>query len=81
MRLTFEEAISLGANHPEMVRQLISPERRTSSLDWDKAKILGFTFNINTQEMDLKLLQKWATYNLRAYTTEYFPELIGPLGL
>jgi len=81
IKLVFEEGTSFGANHPEIVSRVISIERRTSSLDWEKAKLLGLTFDINSQELDLKFLQKWAIHNLSIYAKECFPELVAPLGL
>ena len=81
IKLTFEEGTSFGSNYPDIVSRLISLERRTSSLDWEKAKLLGLNFDINAQELDLKFLKKWATLNLRTYAKECFPELVAPLGL
>ena len=80
IKLVFEEGTSFGANYPDIVSRVISLERRTSSFDWEKAKLLGLTFNINAQELDLKFLKKWATFNLRIYANECFPELVAPLG-
>ena len=81
IKLVFEEGISLGANYPEIVSRVISLERRTSSLDWEKAKILGHTFHINNLELDLEFLKKWAAHHLVIYVKEYFPELVIPLQL
>ena len=81
IKLVFEEGISLGANYPEIVSRVISLERRTSSLDWEKAKILGHTFHINNLELDLEFLKKWAIHNLGIYANDYFPELVIPLQL
>jgi hypothetical protein len=81
LKLIFEEAISLGASHPEIVSRVISPESRTSSLDWEKAKIMGHNFQINNLELDLEFLQKWARHNLGVYVREYFPKLVDPLQL
>ena len=81
IKLVFEEGTSFGANHPEIVSRVISLESRTSSLDWEKAKLFGLTFDINSQELDLKFLQKWAIYNLSIYAKECFPELVATLGL
>jgi len=80
IKLVFEEGTSFGANYPDIVSRLISLERRTSSLDWEKAKLMGLTFDINAQELDLKFLKKWAIFNLRTYARECFPELVTPLG-
>ena len=80
IKLVFEEGTSFGANYPDIVSRLISLECRTSSLDWEKAKLLGLTFDINAQELDLKFLKKWALFNLRTYARECFPELVTPLG-
>jgi len=81
IKLVFEEGTAFGSDNPDMVSKLISLERRTSSLDWEKAKLLGHTFDITTQEVNLKFLQTWATYNLRMYTRECFPELVATLEL
>ena len=81
IKLVFEEGVSFGSNYPDIVSRVISLERRTSSLDWEKAKLLGLTFDINSQELDLKFLKKWATFNLRIYANECFPELVAPLEL
>ncbi len=81
IKLVFEEGTSVGSNYPDIVSRVISLERRTSSFDWEKAKLMGLTFDINSQELDLKFLKKWATFNLRIYANECFPELVAPLGL
>ena len=81
IKLVFEEGVSLGANYPEIVSRIISLEGRTSSLDWEKAKVLGHTFHINNLELDLEFLKKWAIYNLGIYVKEYFPKLVIPLQL
>ena len=81
IKLVFEEGISLGANYPEIVSKVISPEHRTSSLDWEKAKIRGHTFHINNLELDLEFLKKWAVHNLGIYANDYFPELVTHLQL
>lgn len=81
IKLIFEEGTSFGSNYPDIVSKVVSLERRTSSLDWEKAKLLGLTFDINAQELDLKFLKKWSIYNLRIYANECFPELVAPLGL
>ncbi len=79
LKIIFEEAISLGANYPEIVSRVISSESKTSSLDWEKAKILGYNFNTNNLELDLEVLQKWARHNLGIYVREHFPKLVKPL--
>jgi len=76
IKLVFEEGILLGANYSEIVSRVVSPDHRTSSLDWEKAKILGHTFQINNLELDLEFLKKWAIHNLGVYVKEYFPELV-----
>jgi len=81
IKLVFEEGTSFGSNYPDIVSRVVSLERRTSSFDWEKAKLMGLTFDINSQELDLKFLKKWATFNLRIYANECFPELVAPLGL
>jgi hypothetical protein len=81
LKLIFEEAVSLGTNYPEIVTRVISSEGRTSSLDWEKAKILGHTFQINNLELDLEFLKKWARHNLGIYTMKNFPRLVDPLQL
>jgi len=81
IKLVFEEGTSVGSNYPDIVSRVISLERRTSSFDWEKAKLMGLTFDINSQELDLKFLKKWATFNLRIYANEYFPELVAALEL
>jgi hypothetical protein len=81
IKLVFEEGVSFGSNYPDIVSRVISLERRTSSFDWEKAKLMGLTFDINAQELDLKFLKKWATFNLKIYANECFPELVAPLGL
>ncbi len=80
IKLVFEEGTSFGSNYPDIVSRVVSLERRTSSFDWEKAKLMGLTFDINSQELDLKFLKKWATFNLRIYANECFPELVAPLG-
>jgi len=81
IKLVFEEGVSFGSNYPDIVSRVVSLERRTSSFDWEKAKLMGLTFDINSQELDLKFLKKWATFNLRMYARECFPELVAPLEL
>lgn len=81
IKLVFEEGTSFGSNYPDIVSRVISLEHRTSSFDWEKAKLLGLTFDINAQELNLKFLEKWATYNLRMYARECFPELMAALEL
>jgi hypothetical protein len=81
IKLAFEEGTSFGANNPEIVTRLISVEKRTSSFDWDKAKLMGLTASIENQEMDLAFLKRWATHNLGMYCRECFPELIEPLNV
>jgi len=81
IKLVFEEGSSFGSNYPDIVSRVISLERRTSSFDWEKAKLLGLTFDINAQELNLKFLEKWATFNLRMYARECFPELLAALEL
>ena len=81
IKLVFEEGTSFGSNYPDIVSKLISLEHRTSSLDWEKAKLLGLTFDITAQELNLKFLEKWATFNLRMYARECFPELLAALEL
>jgi len=81
IKLIFEEGTAFGSDNPDKVSRLISRECRTSSLDWEKAKLLGLTFDIASQEMNLKFLQTWVTFNLRMYTRECFPELVAALEL
>jgi len=81
IKLVFEEGTAFGSDNPDKVSQLISRECRTSSLDWEKAKLLGLTFDIASQEMNLKFLQTWVTFNLRTYTRECSPELVADLEL
>ena len=81
IKLVFEEGVSIGASYPEMVEYLFSNERKTSNLDWEKAKILGNDFNINNLDLDLKFLVKWARYNLGQYFNNYFPEMVASLEL
>ena len=81
IKLVFEEGTAFGSNNPDIVSKVLSLECRTSSLDWEKAKLLGLTFDVNSQELNLKFLQKWATYNLRMYARECFPELMADLEL
>lgn len=81
LKLIFEESTAFGANYPNIVSRVISVEKRTSSFDWEKAKLIGLNFNIQTQELDLAFLKKWATHNLGLYCRECFPELIAPLNL
>jgi hypothetical protein len=81
LKLTFEEGTAFGANYPDIVSSVISVEKRTSSFDWDKAKLMGLKFDIHAQELDLAFLKRWATHNLGLYCREYFPELIMPLGV
>ena len=81
LKLTFEEGTAFGANYPDKVSSVISVEKRTSSFDWDKAKLIGLKFDIHDQELDLAFLRRWATHNLGMYCREYFPELIMPLGV
>jgi hypothetical protein len=81
IKLVFEEGTAFGSNNPDIVSKVLSLECRTSSLDWEKAKLLGHTFDITAQEMNLKFLQTWVTFNLRMYTRECFPELVAALEL
>jgi hypothetical protein len=81
LKLIFEESTAFGANYPNIVTRVISVEKRTSSFDWEKAKLIGLNFNIQTQELDLAFLKRWATHNLGMYCQECFPELIAPLNL
>ena len=81
LKLIFEESTAFGANYPNIVTRVISVEKRTSSFDWEKAKLIGLNFNTQTQELDLAFLKKWATHNLGLYCRECFPELIAPLNL
>lgn len=81
LKLIFEESTAFGANHPDIVTSVISVEKRTSSFDWEQAKLMGLNFNIQTQELDLAFLKRWATHNLGLYCRECFPELIAPLNL
>ena len=81
LKLVFEEGTAFGANYPDTVTRVISVEKKTSSFDWEKAKLMGLNFNIQTQELDLAFLKKWATHNLGLYCRECFPELIAPLNL
>jgi hypothetical protein len=81
IKLVFEEGTSFGSNYPDIVSRVISLECRMSSLDWEKAKLLGLTFDIYAQELDLKFLKKWALFNLRTYARECFPELVAALEL
>lgn len=81
LRLVFEEGTAFGANYPDIVTRVISVEKRTSSFDWEKAKLMGLNFNIVTQELDLAFLKRWAAHNLGLYCRECFPELIAPLNL
>ena len=81
IKLIFEEGTFFGANHPDIVTKAISVEHKSSSLDWDKAKLMGLNFNLQTQEMDLNFLKRWARHNLGLYCREIFPELIDPMEL
>ena len=81
IKLIFEEGTSFGANQPSIVTRAISVDHKASSLDWDKAKLMGLNFNLQTQEMDLNFLQRWARHNLGLYCRENFPELVGPMEL
>jgi hypothetical protein len=81
IKLVFEEGTSFGSNYPDIVSRVISLQCRTSSLDWEKAKLMGLTFDVNSQELNLKFLKNWATYNLRIYARECFPELVAALEL
>jgi len=81
IRLAFEEGTAFGSNYPDIVTRVMSVEHRTSSYDWEKAKLSGLIFNIHTQELDLAFLKRWATHNLGMYCRESYPELIAPLGL
>lgn len=81
LKLIFEEATAFGANYPDIVTRVMSVESRTSSFDWEKAKLMGINFNLETQELDLTFLKKWANHNLGMYCRECFPELITSLDL
>ena len=81
IKLIFEEGTSFGVNYPNVITRLLSLEHRTSSLNWDKGKLMGLTFNISNQEMDLDFLKQWAKHNLSLYCRESFPELVAPLEL
>jgi hypothetical protein len=81
VKLSFEEGVLFGAKYPEIVSRVMSHQHKTSSFDWEKAKLMGLSFNIDVQEPDLEFLGKWAVYNIRKYANECFPEFIAPLGL
>jgi len=81
IKLAFEEGTSFGVSYPNVITRLLSLEHRTSSFDWEKAKLIGLTFNISNQEMDLDFLKRWARHNLGLYCRESFPELVAPLEL
>jgi len=81
IKLIFEEGTSFGANHPSIVTRAISVDHKSSALDWDKAKLMSLNFNIQTQEMDLTFLKRWARHTLGLFCREIFPELIDPMGL
>ena len=81
IKLIFEEGTSFGVNYPNVITRLLSLEHRTSSLNWDKGKLMGLTFNISNQEMDLDFLKRWARHNLGLYCRESSPELVAPLEL
>jgi hypothetical protein len=81
LKLIFEEGTAFGATYPDIVTRVISVEKRTSSFDWEKAKLMGLTFDLNKQELDLAFLKRWATHNLGMYCRECFPELIAPLNV
>ena len=81
LKQTFEEATAFGATQPEIITKVISPTCRTSSFDWEQAKLNGIEFDINSIELDLNFLKKWAVHNMGLYCRESAPELIAPLGL
>lgn len=81
LKLIFEEGTAFGTSYPDIVTRVISVEKRTSSFDWEKAKLMGLTFDIKTQELDLAFLKRWATHNLGMYCRECFPELMAPLNV
>jgi hypothetical protein len=81
IKLSFEEGTAFGAHYPDMVTRLLSAEGGASSLDWEKARLMGLNFNISSQEMDLVFLKRWARHNLGMYCREYFPELVAPMEL
>jgi len=81
LKLIFEEGTAFGAIYPDIVARVISVEKRTSSFDWEQAKLMGLTFDIQTQELDLAFLKRWANHNLGMYCRECFPELIAPLNV
>jgi hypothetical protein len=81
IRLIFEEGTALGVHYPDIVTRVLSAEGGASSLDWDKAKLMGLDFNIKPDEMDLAFLKRWARHNLGMYCREYFPELVSPMEL
>jgi len=81
IKLIFEEGTAFGAHYPDMVTRVISVEGRASSLDWEKAKLMGLNFNLQSQEMDLDFLKRWARHNLGMYCRECFPELVSPMEL
>jgi hypothetical protein len=81
IKLIFEEGTAFGAHYPDMVTRIISVEGGVSSFDWEKAKLMGLKFDLQSQEMDLTFLKRWARHNLGLYCREYFPELISPMEL
>jgi hypothetical protein len=81
LKLSFEEGTAFGAYYPDMVTRVVSVECRTSAFDWEKAKLIGLTFNPQNQELDLAFLKRWARHNLGLYCRESFPELVAPMEL
>jgi len=81
IKLDFEEGTAFGAQYQDMVTRLISAEGRASSLDWEKARLMGLDFNLRSQELDLDFLKRWARHHLGMYCRAYFPELVGPMDL
>jgi len=81
LKQTFEEGTTFGATQPGMVTKIISPDAPASRFDWDQAKLNDIDLNLNTIELNLDFLKKWAVHNMGLYCREFAPELIEPLNL
>jgi len=79
LRQLFEEGIAFGVTYPAKVKELFRVERRTSSYDWEQARLEGLNPNLQNQEIDLDFLMKWARHNVGMYCRQYRPDVMAAL--
>ena len=80
LKQNFEEGIVFGIHNADLIIRLISNENK-SQLHWEKAKIMELEYENVIKENDFNFYEKWAVYNMKKYTSEFFPEFVEPLGL